>query len=87
MWKETFNCVLQFGCPPHVPIWVQDKISSGHKNTCYNITLSFQHSTKENTVSRRTVIIRWESIVWELRKTVKSNVKTGTRVKELYIIN
>jgi hypothetical protein len=31
--KETFKHVAQLGCPAHVPLWLQDNIPSGHKNT------------------------------------------------------
>jgi hypothetical protein len=41
----------------------------------YNITPSSQHFTKENNVNRCIVITRWESILWELRKTTKGNIK------------
>jgi len=53
----------------------------------YNISPSSQHFTKENNVNRCIVITRWESILWELRKTTKGNIKTENKINEIYKIN
>jgi hypothetical protein len=51
------------------------------------ITPSYQRFTKENNVNHCIVLTSWESILWELRKTTKYNIKTENKINEIHIIN
>ena len=53
----------------------------------YNITPASQHFTKGINVNRCIGITRWESILWELRKTTTGNIKTENNINEIHIIN